>query len=67
MLKSLDELGMIKQIIAKDNPYILETELRQDGEIPTIPESKNECENILAKNFCFAFAKTNCYLNAAIN
>ena len=58
---------MIKQIIAKDNPYILETELRQGGEVPTIPEGKKECRDTLAKIFCIAFATTNCYLNAAIN
>ena len=40
ILENLDEIAIIKQIIAKDHPVILEGELRQQIELPSIPESK---------------------------
>ena len=46
LLEGLDELGMVKQIIAKENQYIIETELPdEDGEPPSLPEGKckNQC------------------------
>ena len=39
-------MGMVKQIIAKENQYIIETELPdEDGEPPSLPEGKckNQC------------------------
>ena len=41
LLEGLDEMGMVKQIIAKENQYILETELPgEDSEPPLLPEGK---------------------------
>ena len=41
LLEGLDEMGMVKQIIAKENQYIIETELpAEDSEPPLLPEGK---------------------------
>ena len=41
LLEGLDEMGMVKQIIAKENQYIIETELPgADSEPPLLPEGK---------------------------
>ena len=41
LLEGLDEMGMVKQIIAKENQYIIETELPgEDSEPPLLPEGK---------------------------
>ena len=38
----MDEIAIIKQIIAKEHPVILEGELRQQEELPTIPEDETD-------------------------
>ena len=38
LLDGLDELGMIKQVIAKDNPFIINLELPQEQELPELPQ-----------------------------
>ena len=43
LLENLDEIAIIKQIIAKEHPVILEGELRQQSELPSIPEGKTMC------------------------
>ena len=40
VLVGLDELGIIKQLIARDNPYILDTELPQYKQLPALPEGR---------------------------
>ena len=37
LLDRIDELGLIKQVIAKDSPFIINLEVRQDCNIPTLP------------------------------
>ena len=42
LLEGLDEMGMVKQIIARENQYIIETELPgEDSEPPFLPEGKS--------------------------
>ena len=45
LLKRLDELEIIKNILAKDNPFIINLELRHDYDIPEIPEG-NKTQSI---------------------
>ena len=40
LLDRIDELGLIKQVIAKDSPFIINLEVRQDCSIPTLPQGK---------------------------
>lgn len=42
----LDDLGMIKQVIAKDNPFIINLELPQESELPELPQGMKTNEYV---------------------
>ena len=40
LLDRIDEFGLIKQVIAKDSPFIINLEVGQDCSIPALPQGK---------------------------
>ena len=68
LLENLDEIAIIKQIIAKEHPVILEGELRQQEELPKIPEGKENvsfCSELNHKSVNVVFASSNYELSTS--
>ena len=64
----MDEIAIIKQIIAKEHPVILEGELKQQEALPMIPEGKKNvsfCYVLNHKSVNVVFASSNYELSTS--